>query len=77
MEKLIPISKRQAETVNALTETITSAQERLKLVASVLMQSQDGEEQNAGVKGARFVPGESGEMGLNSPDQYFLVLEVE
>lgn len=74
-EKLIPISRRQAESVNSLKETITSAQERLSLIASVLLQGLDEEIEKAGVIGTRFVPAQVSDNAC-SGECHFLVLEV-
>lgn len=71
MEKLITISRKQYETINALKETILAAQERLSLVANVIMQGTNDDVERAGVIGARHTPATD-----TSTATYELILEI-
>jgi hypothetical protein len=64
-EKLIPISKKQHDAINSLSDAIKANQAQLTTVANVLLLGQDEELGQVGVVGARCEDG-----------VYSLVIEV-
>ncbi len=52
-EKLIPISKKQHDVINQVTELIATNQKQLSTVASVILLGQDEDLGQVGVVGAR------------------------
>lgn len=56
-EKLVTISKKQHDAINELTGQIKALNDRLSVVASVLIAGSDEEIPRAGVEGARCVDG--------------------
>lgn len=56
-EKLIPISKRQHDKFNALTQSVKAEQARLQMMAQTLVDSIDDELGEVSVAGARCADG--------------------
>ena len=75
MEKLIPISRMQHQTIATLNGEIAKLQERLSVVASVMIQGANEEIANAQIVGPRHVPAKDDGQAA-SGEAFYLVLEL-
>lgn len=74
-EKLIPVSKKQHDAINFLSDAIKANQTQLSTVANVILMGEKDDYEQVGVVGARHVPDLS-RSGSGSTDAYYLVIEV-